>query len=396
MAPIRIAFIGLSVNRGWATIAHLPYLQQTKKYKITAVLNSSTESSEAAIKKYELHDAKAYGSAEELAADADAFDLAICAVRVDMHYAAIKPIVAKGKQAYVEWPLGKNLQEAQELNDIAKQAGGPKTVVGLQARRSPVVNKVRELITDGAVGKVLSSTVQSSAGNFGQVEPERVGRLMGTASIGATMLNIHFGHLIDFVLYGLGEEMKDLTGLISTQRPTVQLKHDDGKLEDFSKTSPDQIMLQGHLQGGGMISVHQRGGGPFKDTPGLVWRIYGQKGEIEVTSDGSFLQIGYANMTIKLHDHEKDTVETIDWAVKDAEASLPQPAQNVGRMYEVFADGRTDGYADWSQAVQRHLLLEKIEESSRTGKSVTLQQTMKDQLSSIMSGGASLQKALFR
>ncbi|KAF7194100.1 Galactose/lactose metabolism regulatory protein GAL80 [Pseudocercospora fuligena] len=373
MAPIRIAFIGLSASRGWASNAHIPYLRQTTKYKIVGVCNSSKESSEAAIKKYELPSStKAYGSPEELAEDSDSFDLAVCSVRVDLHYPTVKAIVAKGKQCYVEWPLGKNFQEAEELHNIAVKAGNARTMVGLQGRRAPVVLKVKDVIASGAIGKVLSVNVRSSGGNLAQVDPVSL-KMFNDPEIGANMLSIHFGHLIDFVLYALGQELSSLSAALSTQRKNVQLKHPDGKLEDDVRRTPDQILLQGHLDDGAVLSVHQRGGSPFKDTPGLAWRIYGEKGEIEVTSDGSFLQVGYGDsMVIKLHDHDKDEVKTIDWEVKDGYEGYPGPAQNVARLYEAFADGRQEDYADWKQAVARHRLLEKLEESSKTGASVKL------------------------
>jgi len=54
MAPIRVGFIGLSSNRGWARNAHLPYLDASEDFQITAICNSTIESAEKAIKTYSL------------------------------------------------------------------------------------------------------------------------------------------------------------------------------------------------------------------------------------------------------------------------------------------------------------------------------------------------------
>jgi hypothetical protein len=63
-APIRIGFIGLS-SRGWAKIAHLPYLQDTTKFKIVAVCNTSVESAQRAIEAFKFDaKTKAYGDVE--------------------------------------------------------------------------------------------------------------------------------------------------------------------------------------------------------------------------------------------------------------------------------------------------------------------------------------------
>jgi len=134
------------------------------------------------------------------------------------------------------------------------------------------------------------------------------------------------------------------------------------------RTTPDQIMLQGTLQSGAVLSIHQRGGTPFKDTPGLLWRIYGQTGEIQVTAAGSFLQVGYPGMEIRVYDFTSDSVEVVEWSVDEAAKNLPGPAQNVARLYEAFADGRTQDYADWGEALKRHKLLDELYKSSEESR----------------------------
>ena len=64
---------------------------------------------------------------------------------------------------FCEWPLGSKLAEAEEIAVRAKQVSA-RTAVGLQARCSPTVRYVRDLIRDGYVGEVLSTTLVGSAG----------------------------------------------------------------------------------------------------------------------------------------------------------------------------------------------------------------------------------------
>lgn len=135
MAPVRIGFIGLSASQSWASIAHIHYLRASPDYKIVALANSSLQSAQNAIKAHSLPvSTKAYGSADELAKDPDV-DLVVCSVNVSKHYALIKPALEHGKMAFVEWPLGRTLQEAEELTSLAKERG-VRTVVGLQGRKS--------------------------------------------------------------------------------------------------------------------------------------------------------------------------------------------------------------------------------------------------------------------
>lgn len=184
MTPIRIGFIGLSANGGWGPSAHWPYLKQTDKYQVVAVCNSSVESSEKAKTHFGLPEStKSYGSPKDLAADPNV-DLVVCGVRVDEHYAAIKPALEAKKAVYCEWPLGANVEEAHELADLAK---GGKSMVGLQARQAPVILQVRELVESKRFGKVLSSAVVSSGGNFGPTESVKM-KYFNDKKVGGNMV----------------------------------------------------------------------------------------------------------------------------------------------------------------------------------------------------------------
>ena len=192
MAPIRIGILGLSKSGGWAVNAHLPYLKDTPRYIIAAVCNSSKESAEEAIKHFGLPSGtKPYGSPKELAADPN-IDLVVCTVRADRHYETIKPAIEAGKQCFVEWPLGANLKQAEELNSLA-HGKGIKTMVGLQGRRNPLFDKVKDILASGRIGKVLSSTSTVSAG-FGGSTTSADTAYFNDAKVGANMLNIFGGH----------------------------------------------------------------------------------------------------------------------------------------------------------------------------------------------------------
>jgi predicted dehydrogenase len=198
MAPIRVALIGLSASAktGWAAGGHLPYLTSERgrqQYKIAALLNSSVDAAKKAIEAFDLgSDVKAYGKPQDLANDSD-IQLAVAVTRVDVHYDTIKPSVAAGKDAFVEWPLAENAQRAGELADLAKQRG-IKTLVGIQARVSPVVLKIKELIHSGRIGKVLSSQV---SGCSPYVERYRVSEGLSyflDKKIGGNPMSIGYAH----------------------------------------------------------------------------------------------------------------------------------------------------------------------------------------------------------
>ena len=61
-----------------------------------------------------------------------------------MHYGLTMPALKAKKDVFVEWPLGNDLAEAEELAALAKKQG-VKTIVGLQARLNPAMVKVFSL-----------------------------------------------------------------------------------------------------------------------------------------------------------------------------------------------------------------------------------------------------------
>jgi predicted dehydrogenase len=85
-------------------------------------------------------------------------DIVAISVNVPQHYALIRPALEAGKDVFSEWPLARNLSEAQELVQLAKDKG-VRTMVGLQARQSPSILKAKELVATGKLGKITSTTM---------------------------------------------------------------------------------------------------------------------------------------------------------------------------------------------------------------------------------------------
>lgn len=360
--------------------AHLPYLKDTAKYRIVALLNSSEDSAKAAIIAHGLSPVtKAYGSPEQFAADHN-IDLIVCSVRVDRHYSILKPILetTNAKAVHCEWPLGKNLAEAEELVQLAKSKG-MKTIVGLQGRQAPTGKLVKSLIEQGKIGKPLSVTITAIGYNFGAADFETLAYL-SDRSIGGNMVTIHFSHILDTIMQSVGQ-LSAYSVVLDTKREKtllrnkpftyVQKSENDEAVKivgEVKRTSHDQIAIQGHLENEAVFSFHMRGGHPFPDTPGLDWRVYGESGEIRVTAPSANLHFGGPGHVIQVHDHESNEVVKIEIA-KDQwdEKGLPYPARAPARVYEAFADGKVDQYATWEDALQRHRLIEELYRRSQDG-----------------------------
>lgn len=102
----------------------------------------------------------------------------------------------------VEWPLGKNLAEAEELLRLKNEGGVKNAVVDLQARQAPIVKKVKELVDGGVIGRVLSTTWTGAAGLGGASVVEAFQYTM-QREVGGNLVTIHLGHSIDYIQTGI-------------------------------------------------------------------------------------------------------------------------------------------------------------------------------------------------
>ena len=362
MAPIRVGIVGLSSKPGaWATLAHLPRLAASPNFEIVALMNSSLASTEAAIKAHNLPAAtKAYDSPEKLAQDPDV-DLFVVSTRVDTHYALAKPALQAGKNIYVEWPLCATTQDAEELVALAKEKN-VRTIVGFQGRVAPSMQKVKEMIDSGKLGKIHSVNIQAVTGIWQNNAASSRYHYFMDRKVGGNLLTIYGGHIIDTALSVFGElKPGGYTPMLANLRPRMHIEQDDGTLteETFEKSTPDQILLQGRIERDppAVFSLHLRAGAKFQDTPGSIWKIYGDKGELQISFASAGPQIG-GPTEMKFDDLMGGDIEHITIEEGKEWTDLPVQGQNIGRLYEAFADGK--GYADFELALKRHRLIDEF------------------------------------
>ncbi|KAI6773077.1 hypothetical protein HG530_004035 [Fusarium avenaceum] len=337
---IRVGIIGLSTSGGWASMAHLPYLRDSTKYEITGLCNSSSKSSQDAISKYKLGSARPFDSVEKLCAS-DTVDLVVCAIAVFSHYEITKSAIEAGKDVYVEWPLGVSTAQAQELTQLAKDKG-VRTIVGLQGAVSPLQTTLKRIIEAGSIGKPLVTQDRDIDGVDGQV-----------------MLSIYIGHTFEPLAKLLGEP-QSVSAQLRTTWPTVDVLDGDKVIQSqVQKTADDYASLQGTTKSGVTYTYTLRGGDAFSDGEGLVWDIIGDKGQIRVTGSTIMSNIGAEDYKIRLKKHATGLIEEVPL---DKPLDLPLVSQNVGRVYESFADG--GAHPTFDDAVQRHQYLDAVFKSA--------------------------------
>ena len=349
---IGVGIVGLSAAGGWAANAHVPALAALDGFEVRALSASSADSARAAGERYGVP--LAFGTAEELAAR-DEVDLVAVTVRVARHREPVLAAIRAGKAVYCEWPLARDLAEAEELAAAAR-ASGVRTTIGLQGRSAPVLLHIRDLVAGGYVGEVLSTTIVASAGAWGATFQAREPYLLDRDS-GNTLLNVAAGHVTDALAMCLGE-FRELNAVVANRRKQSR-NADTGELAPM--TTDDQIAVAGVLESGAVASLHFRGG----DSPatGLYWEINGTDGDLVITGDWGYVHLGPVAVRGRRGD-----APLADLPVPDRYVLVPSLAGHEGEPpYNVaHAYARLDTAPTFEDAVRRHRLLDRIVRAARS------------------------------
>src|SRR6266508_1469223 len=307
-STLGVGIIGVSPVRGWAATAHIPALRALPTYEIRALSGHSAESARAA--------GEVFG---------------------------VSAVFSDPKQMV-------------------------RTVVGLQARQAPAIEFVQELLRDGYVGEVLSTTMVGLS-----VPGHVIGQpnaYMLDKTNGANVLTIAVGHSLDLLNHVLGE-FADLSAVSELRRPLITIEESG---EQIVKTAADQIAVIGTLTSGATASLHLReavAGGT-----GFLWEINGTDGTLRITADAAQPKI-YPLTVAGAHGRNQPAELAAPAALTQKWPALTSlegaPAYNVGRAYAAFAadiDHGTHTVPDFADAVRRHEVIAAIERSAASGERV--------------------------
>src|SRR5213596_2015376 len=357
---IRVGIIGASPDRGWAAQAHIPALRSLPDdFEITALSTSRRESADAASKLFGVP--VAFDNHQDLVNRADV-DVVAITVKVPHHLELATAALDAGKAVYCEWPLGNGLDEARRLAALAKKKG-VLAVAGLQARSAPSVAYVRDLVKQGYVGEVLSTTLIGSGMGWGPtVEPYNA--YLNDKKNGATMLSIALGHAADALCHCLGE-VRELSATMTMRRKSFTVA---GTGESKPMAADDQVAASGLLEGGAAFSIHYRGGSSRGTN--LLWEINGTEGDLQLTADGGQAQL--FEMTVRGGKGARSSLEILAVPAEYRWAP-PQPGlgTNVAQAYARFARDYREGThlcPTFEDALTRHRMLNAIETAAATGE----------------------------
>jgi predicted dehydrogenase len=357
---IRVGMVGVTPDRGFSSIAHMPALQALPAFEVVAVCTTRQETAEAAAKHYGVP--LAFADPVRLAQHQDV-DLVTVCVKVPDHFAPVMAAIDAGKHVYSEWPLGRDTTEAKRML-AAAQRKGIRHAVGLQGRVSPSINYVRDLIADGYIGDPLSATLLVNAPNWGATLDRAY---QAEFANGANLMTITGGHNLDALCHCLGE-FRELSAYAVSQRKQLPL---EGTGELVNKDVPDQLVVSGIMGERVVVSAQIRGG--MNRGHAFLCEIHGSGGDLVLAAT---TRASTQRQELTVRGARGTADDLTDMAVPAKYIWVPETVPqgspyNVAQLYVQLGAairGGAANYPGFDAGVVRHDMLDMIVQSARTGQ----------------------------
>jgi predicted dehydrogenase len=349
--PIRVGIVGGHPERGWAYDAHVPALRRLgEDFTLAAVSARTQEMAEAARAAFGAQ--RAFGDSLALVRDPD-IDLVAVTVKVPEHRAIVLAALEAGKHVYCEWPLGRDVAEAEEM--AAAVRPGSHVMIGLQGLLAPAVRQAIELVRDGAIGRPSVLRVFSPTAGWGAEAPPHYAYLQDRRN-GATLATIAGGHTLAALEAVVGP-YAEIDARNSILQKQVRIT---GSGEVVERTCADHMLVTGLHASGCVSTLEVVGGVPARP---FVFEVIGERGWIKVSGGraGGY-QVG--GLALEASFPCEPTPEPV---AKD----LVGPPLNVAECYARFAADIRSGACtvpDFDVAVRVTRVLDAIDRASDEGR----------------------------
>lgn len=358
--PIRVGFIGLNYSKGWALKTHRPaILQLSSQFVITAVYDEDEQMAMDTIQQLKLVYATPFSNLESFSTFQNV-DMIVVSVRASKQFELLMPLLEFSKAnsnlryLFIEWAFVSNLQQAEKVYKAAS-IRGLQTIVALQGRESPYIQRAKELIHENNIGEIDSIETSCNACWYGYERPRKFPDSMFEMGNGFDLVTTTFGHTIDLLQYITESYFSKINALVFNNIPQQTLVGDSGHPigRTSAKTVPDHLLFQGCLQRGNVpVSCTIKGGRPTKKfTKNFVIDIHGTRGDIKIEGDAGFAEM--SNLVLYYSGTRVNDIPTASTNGHTIHPSLDQGKEfmevyhlrnydavhgNVFRLYQSIAD----------------------------------------------------------
>ena len=344
-----MGIVGANPERGWARDAHVPALAALgDRFALTAVSARTRQIADAARTAFGAQ--RSFDDSLALAQD-PGVDLVAVTVKVPEHRAIVLAALAAGKHVYCEWPLGRDLAEAEEM--AAAVTGQSHAVIGLQALSAPAVRRARQLVSDGAIGRPQVLRVFSPTAGWGKHAPPHYAYLQDKRN-GATLETIAGGHTLA-MMEALVGPMRELDARASIRNAQVTIAGSDAVV---TRTCADHLLVLGCHDGGCVSTLEVAGG----SSGAFSLELAGSEGWLRL---GGGTAGGFQAGNLVLETSGDGAVP-----LSPVAPQLAGPPANVAEIYARLSDDLRSGtrtVPDFARAVALSRLLDAVALASASG-----------------------------
>jgi predicted dehydrogenase len=258
---------------------------------------------------------------QELLQRQDVNVIDVCVPNV-LHEEIILNAAAAGKHIFCEKPLAMNVEQGKRIL-AAVEAAGVKHQLNFNFRFYPAINRARQLIDDGFLGRVFSFRACFYRSSYINPDKPLSWRLSKEIAGSGALFDLG-SHILDLVYYLLGDfgSVQATMDTLIKERPIAAGSSEKGPVD-----VDDIVLMQTRMADNtlGSVEISRMGTGATND---MKIEIFGEKGAVRFSSDDpSWLEV------FDVHDSD-------------------QPTGGMSGFRKLQTVGRFEGHKapDWSMA----------------------------------------------
>jgi predicted dehydrogenase len=198
--PLGVGVIGSGFGRS----TQIPAFARTPGVEVVAVVSRQLARAYEAAKDYDIR--RAFDPADlDRFLKLDDLDLVCVSSPPDTHRDYSLRALAAGKHVLCEKPTAMNAGEARDMAEAARRSG-KLALLDHELRFDPTRQKLRDLVRDGFLGRLLHVTIQVES-EF-RLDPKRVWSWWSDEASGGGILGAIASHVVDAVRYTFGEVVR--------------------------------------------------------------------------------------------------------------------------------------------------------------------------------------------
>jgi predicted dehydrogenase len=197
--PVRLGVVGVGALSLRGILPHLAQPDVADRVVVTALADPIVERAHAAAGQYGI--GSVFASIEELLADGDV-DAVTIVSPIGLHFEHARAALRAARHVHLNKTMTTTVAEADELIDLAA-AAGLRIVASPGEVLRPHVTRTRELIADGAIGRVTWAICGAAFARYHEEEPERAEAAGGAIDPSWYFRKPGGGPLYDMTVYAL-------------------------------------------------------------------------------------------------------------------------------------------------------------------------------------------------